>query len=148
MSDWQHTKLIVAELARYLSMPADQALFGREVQSLARREQLLPIYRDWTGFIGINSEGRLFFVDTEEQSSPKVLDSPAFAHVALAQSRVHFPALAPLVPRRAADSRDCPSCGGTGQVVIGGHAIAENVVCACGGLGWLPANVAASTERT
>jgi hypothetical protein len=48
--------------------------------------------------------------------------------------------LAHLAPQRTAGDQNCPHCRGTGRVVLSdGRDAPANVVCYCGGLGWLPA---------
>jgi hypothetical protein len=55
-------------------------------------------------------------------------------HAARAWASRRFPDIRGLAPRRGAESKVCPGCKGTGRLPD----VPENIVCACGGLGWIP----------
>jgi hypothetical protein len=128
-------KVLEAELARYLATGSKKE---PEAHAAAQRHRVLPLFNDFMGCWALDMGGQLVFVpwDAPEELHP-VSDRPvdaAGAHVALGYGSVRFPALAMIRPVRPADAVPCTSCDGTGRLT----GMPENVVCACGGLGWLP----------
>ena len=59
-------------------------------------------------------------------------------NVALYQGSLTYPELKSLIPARPADAKDCPYCAAKGfdPSSLG----KQNIVCYCGGLGWVPAS--------
>ena len=127
--------VLEAELARYLASASKEppaAYAGSE------RHRVLPLFNDFMGCWALDMSGRLVFFtwDAPEELEP-VSERPVDAvgaNAALALGSVRFPALAAIRPVRPADALPCTTCDGTGRLVD----VPENVVCACGGLGWLP----------
>jgi hypothetical protein len=56
----------------------------------------------------------------------------------LHQGSLKHPQLACLVPSRPVGARDCSHCSGTGRLALATTPGLENVICYCGGVGWLP----------
>jgi hypothetical protein len=56
----------------------------------------------------------------------------------LFQGSRKYPELAVLIPARPHDAPDCHFCKGTGREPMSEQLKLENIVCYCGGLGWLP----------
>lgn len=103
------------------------------------KHQILPLYSDWLETYGIMADGsvRKFSADGErsEYDGLRELESwQALAHTLLSGAR-RYPGLAVLVPTRASNAETCEQCRGRGQ--FESH---PSVVCACGGLGWSPAD--------
>jgi hypothetical protein len=128
-------ELLEGELSRYLaSGPTEPqaAYLG------AARHRVLPLFNDFMGCWALDMAGRLVFFAWEEPDMLEpVTDSPVDAigaNAALALGSVRFPALAGIRPVRPADAVPCTSCDGAGRLT----GVPDNVVCACGGLGWLP----------
>ena len=124
-----------AELASYLASGSKEP---PAAYTGAERHRVLPLVNDFMGCWALDMNGRLVFFAWEapEQVEP-VSEDPADAvgaNAALAVGSVRFPALAAIRPVRPADAVRCTTCDGTGRLVD----VPENVVCACGGLGWLP----------
>ena len=122
-------------LDRYI---ADADADPAESRALAARYRLLPIFLDWVGFFGLTVEGQLHFVAWEPPHDAGVVREPHQARVALAAGAEMYPELAFLRPRRPPDAVPCPGCGGTGVVQLDGQVAPPNVICYCGGLGWVP----------
>ena len=59
-------------------------------------------------------------------------------NLVLFQAAKKFPELRPLMPERLATAKDCDFCRGTGIVNELRAELAKDVLCYCGGLGWLP----------
>jgi hypothetical protein len=55
-------------------------------------------------------------------------------HAARAEGGRRFPTISGLAPVRDASARVCASCGGSGKLA----SVPEDIVCECGGVGWVP----------
>ena len=104
----------------------------------AARHHVLPLMDDFMGCWALTMSGELAFVPHED---PDVLDlvrdHPTEAigtHVALAQGSRRYPALVSIRPRRPSDAIPCTNCDGSGHI----RGTPDNIICMCGGLGWLP----------
>jgi hypothetical protein len=126
--------VLEAELARFLAEP-----FGPpQAHTAAARHQVLPLFNDFMGCWALDMDGRLVFcawgaIETVAPVSDHPVDA-AGSNAALALGSRHFPALAAIRPARPSDAVTCTTCDGSGRLAEW----PENVVCACGGLGWLP----------
>jgi hypothetical protein len=128
-------EVLEAELKAYLARAS--ADDPKEYAGV-RRHRVLPLFTDFMGCWALDMDGQLVFFhwDAPEDLKP-VSDHPvdaAGAHAALGYGSVRFSVLAMIRPVRPADAVACTSCDGTGRL----PGVPENVVCACGGLGWLP----------
>jgi hypothetical protein len=124
-----------AELARYLATDSREE---PDAHAGALRHRVLPLFSDFMGCWAVDMAGQLVFFswDAPEEIKP-VSDHPVHAagtHAALGYGSARFPALKMIRPVRPADAVPCTSCDGTGRM----PEVPENIVCACGGLGWLP----------
>jgi hypothetical protein len=129
--------ILEAELATYLaagrSAPAD-------AHAVATHHRVLPLFNDFMGCWALDMDGQLVFCAWEAPDSVELVSEDAVdavgANAALAIGSTHFPALAVIRPTRPADAVHCTNCDGTGRLA----GWPDNIVCACGGLGWLPAS--------
>lgn len=96
---------------------------------------VLPLYPSGLGWYGINLQGEVVFTDGEEPLRVLVEENAVLIHVALFQGGRRFPELNELAPVRKANDLTCPECRGSGV-----HPLAESldVLCLCGGSGWIP----------
>jgi len=128
-------EVLEAELARYLASGSKEP---PAAYAGAARHRVLPLVNDFMGCWALDMAGRLVFFawDTPAEVEP-VSDHPmdaVGANAALALGSARFPALAVIRPVRPADAVPCTTCDGTGRLT----GVPDNVICACGGLGWLP----------
>jgi hypothetical protein len=123
----------------------DETLAGRlrvhpHWATLARRNRVIPVYGDFMGLWVITMAGRLAFISDDEQDVvTPVSDDPSDipgTHVALAQAAIMYKELASFMPPRPPNAAICNSCDGHG-LVSPSH---PNILCECGGAGWLPLN--------
>jgi len=116
----------------------DSAPIQAHARRAAARAQALPLFLgDWFGVIALRLDGEVIWVPDEgEPGDIKVIQDERFRNLGLFQGTKLHPDLAFLVPTRPVDAIDCPTCGGMGKLKF--H---ENVICSCGGLGWLPRKV-------
>jgi len=102
---------------------------------------LLPIFPDWTGFVGLREDGAFYWVSGEDGSMSSAIDDHT-RHLATIIGPELFPELAFLKPEVSPDWVVCSSCGGSGKVVIQGREAPKNVRCSCGGMGKVPPRLA------
>jgi hypothetical protein len=131
-------KAVELALEDYLTHPDEGA---GELLRFARLHHVLPLWTDWVGCIALRPTGHLVFFAWDD---PERLESLGAAgdhdhdrrmvHAARAEGSRRFPSISALAPARDTSARVCPSCGGSGKVA----SVPENIVCECGGLGWVP----------
>ena len=104
----------------------------------ARRHDVLPLWNDFMGCIAIRPDGEVVFFSWDDVGALEVVaeigPDQAMVHAARGFGSRRFPMLAGIAPARGPEARTCGTCKGEG--VIPG--VPENVVCECGGLGWVP----------
>lgn len=131
--DPRQVEASLAELLRDPGATSTDALQAAQVH------RALPLWADWTGCILLRPTGELQFVAWAHPGDAERLGAAgqhdlAMAHAARAVGSRRFPAVVGLAPQRTASARECPSCHGSGRV----DAAPPNLICQCGGLGWLP----------
>lgn len=120
------------EAARALALNQYQHKLSA-LPELARATNCLPIFVDWTAFLGLGANGECLWVDHDE--SPGQLEPVSdLQQLSVLVARAHLvPGLEDLAPRRPFGREDCSQCEGKGYVVVGTF----EMVCRCGGLGWI-----------
>jgi hypothetical protein len=144
----EHSLLIAKLIEGYASESAPNP---PDLRQLAAAERVLPLFVDMGGVIGINTKGDIvafpFDVNAEgevvayplhNEATPRVEADPRVRNIALFQGSKKYPELIALVPAQPDDAHVCPDCGGTGIEPNAAKLKLDNVVCYCGGLGWLP----------
>jgi hypothetical protein len=128
---------MTAEIREALaSFLADTNPVNREVQKLAARFQVLPVTIDWTAFSGLTREGQFVWVEHDPPHTMTPVDGRD-RHLMLARAGLRYKLLSQLIPERSTEAHDCEMCGGTGTPLVAREIGVTNVVCQCGGLGWL-----------
>ncbi len=97
----------------------------------------LPLVTDMGGCIALRPDGAIVTFAWDEPHAFEVVVDDRLRNVALYQGSLKYPEITALVPSRPADAIDCPHCGGAGTPLLAGNTI-PNVICFCGGLGWVP----------
>jgi hypothetical protein len=134
----EHSLLIAKLIEEYVS---ESALNPPDLRQLAAAERVLPLVTDMGGVIAINVRGDIVifpFDVNAEKVTPKVGQDLRIRNMALFQGSKKYPELIALVPSKPDDSHICPDCGGTGVEPNAAKLKLDNVICYCGGLGWLP----------
>lgn len=106
------------------------------LKTLAERYQVLPVFVGWTAFYGLQVDGQIIVVPTEEEGDAEPELDERIKRMAVFRGAKKYPELKPLVPKRPAGSPDCSYCEGRGQIDFPGVE-PDTIVCYCGGLGWL-----------
>lgn len=129
------TESIQARIKEILapSSPADEQL-----RSVVATHNVLPLALDWGGGYAIRPDGETvsFLWDTINRC--QVEKESRIRNMALFQGSRKYPELKELVPSKTSDDIDCPHCDGTGIEPMSVKLGAGNIVCYCGGLGWIP----------
>ncbi|HEY7545099.1 MAG TPA: hypothetical protein VID27_09465 [Blastocatellia bacterium] len=105
----------------------------------ATRFNALPLCVDWGKCWAVRTDGEVI-VFTHEEAEPcaEAECDERMRNVALYQGSLTYPELETLVPARPDDAKDCPYCAAKG---FDPSSLEEkNIVCYCGGLGWIPAS--------
>lgn len=98
-----------------------------------RRHGFLPLHLGWTEVLGVLPDGKL--VRWPHEDAPDSLEElvePFWRRVALVQGARTYPNLGLKFPERPDGAADCLVCGGRGQFPA-----RPEVICACGGTGWV-----------
>lgn len=102
------------------------------LRKCVRASSFLPLYIGWNATLGITSDERIVRLRNEDDPcEPQPVAEPFSQRLAIAQGAKKYPSLITLL-ERPVDAVDCPSCGGVGEI-----AGAPQIVCECGGCGWL-----------
>jgi hypothetical protein len=126
--------LVVQRIAEFLADTTPEHIYDRN--SVAR-ENVLPLFFDWTGFMALRPDGHVIFVD--EMRPSIVQTQERVRNIALFAGSQRYPEIQALIVVRSPDAIDCPHCGGAGRMSLPTAIVhLPNLGCYCGGLGWLP----------
>ncbi len=144
----EQSALISKLIADYITGPAPDP---NNLRQLAAAESVLPLQVDMGGVVAINARGdiisfpftlkasgEIVAFPLDEAEHPRLESDPRIRNVALFQGSKKYPELKDLVPTKPDDARVCPHCGGTGIDPYATKLKMDNIVCYCGGLGWIP----------
>ena len=109
---------------------------------------LRPVWADWVGGFGLTPEHAVVYIEHHSETAPEPVEELHLRQVTLFNASRRYPELAGLAPVRSPDDPTCPHCGGSGVLRrLDGRPAPDNVVCFCGGMGWLPAGYDAAGPR-
>lgn len=114
---------------------ADSSPDPMNLRRIAAELQVLPLVPDMGGCYAIRSNGEVVSFSWDAPSDVRAEEDPRIRNMAIFQGSRKYPILQSLVPHKPADALECPHCRGTGKLP---EPMPENVICYCGGLGWLP----------
>jgi len=106
------------------------------LKDLAQQADVLPLFQDWSAFLGLGPLGQCLWVE-EESSIGRTEPVTELLHLAILLARCNqVEGLEGLVPTRPLERASCPHCSGRGKLLVAGGKVEAG--CLCGGLGWLP----------
>lgn len=108
------------------------------VRQLAAEKNVLPLLLDFGGMCAIDSAGDILSFVWDDTEHPQIESDPRIRNVALFQGGKKYPELNNLIPPKPDDASVCPHCRGTGIDPYATKLHLDNIVCYCGGLGWIP----------
>ena len=109
-----------------------------DLRELAAELRVLPIVLDMGGCYCLRSDSEIFSFIWDESRDLRVEREERIRNLVFFQAAKKFAELEPLTPIRPATAHDCDFCRGTGVVNDLSPELVRNVLCFCGGLGWLP----------
>lgn len=101
------------------------------------RLNALPILFDMGGCFAVRPNGEVVSFAWDERDDVRVEDDLRIRNLALFQGSKKYPELEDLI-EKPSDATECPDCKGTGREPTAVKLGLDNLVCYCGGLGWLP----------
>ena len=107
------------------------------MRELARDLNLLPVVLDMGGCYGLRSDGEVLWFTWDEPFQLNYESDVRLQNLVLFQAGKKFPQLERLAPCRPIDAHECEYCHGTGIVDLPAELV-TNMLCFCGGLGWVP----------
>ena len=123
------------------SLPSSGIRMPDGLPGLARRLGVLPLTWDMGGCAALRPTGEIVTWIWDEESKASVEAGPLERNRALLQGAAKYPSLRPFLPVRPADAETCRDCSGTGKLSGLPESFPGQLVCFCGGAGWLPAGV-------
>ena len=108
-----------------------------ELRKLVTHECVLPLLCDMGGVLAINVSGEIRSFLWDDLLHGQVESDMRIRNLALFQGSKKYPELAALI-EKPKEARVCPHCGGSGKDPYAEKLNADNIVCYCGGLGWIP----------
>lgn len=128
--------VIIAERVREYDIPSDE-IFNRAIKA-ALEIGALPILSDAGGIFALRPDGEIISILWDEPEKMRVESDQRIRNIALQQGSEKYPELKELVSARPDNAQTCPHCQGTGVEPFSAKHNIGNVVCYCGGLGWIP----------
>lgn len=126
---------VESEIKRYLADPNPQQPY---LLGFVEHHQVLPLLVDWNGFFGLRPNGDILLILHDDRPvEVELVEDSRIRRIALSQGTKKYAWVGELIPSRPSDAVACSGCGGSGQIIIGG--IVTEIICYCGGLGWLEA---------
>jgi len=104
------------------------------VRPSVEKLNFLPLYLGWVAALGVRPDGSFVRWDHEDdRETVKPLNDAYLERMAICGGALKYPELAALIPQRPALAIECSLCKGGGRI----EGVPENVICQCGGLGWM-----------
>jgi hypothetical protein len=106
------------------------------IGEVARSADCLPVFVDWTAFLGLGLGGVCLWVEHDDTHG-KVEPVDDLVHLSILVSHAaRVKGLEALLPKRPPARSDCEQCSGRGTIMVKDMELG----CSCGGLGWRPAS--------
>jgi hypothetical protein len=86
-----------------------------QAKHIVRRHQVLPLFVDMGGLVGIRSDATLVQFDWKQRPGEAFSPEQHLGTIALVLGAKKYSILAHLVPERPPMAQDCGRCGGTGR---------------------------------
>ena len=109
-----------------------------DLRTIAQELKVLPLMLDWGGCFALQANGEIVSFLWDDERNVRQEKDARIRNLALFQGSKKYPELIALIPARSPEARTCPVCDGTGVAPIAVELKLDNLVCGCGGLGWIP----------
>jgi hypothetical protein len=100
--------------------------------------RVLPLLFGIDGGHGIRIDGEIIKYLVEDPQAWEIESDERIRKIALFQGSKLYEEMGELLPRRDSTSQVCPQCNGSGTPPGISSQEQGNVICYCGGLGWIP----------
>jgi len=133
-------KTIEATIEAYVSNPEPHLVNvdpSLNMRQLAAELKILPVVLDMGGCFCLRSDGEIVSFIWDEPHQLRAEGEERIRNLVLFQAAKKFPELEELTPSRPTTALDCDFCKGTGIVIDLPPNLARDILCFCGGLGWL-----------
>ena len=111
-------------------------LHMKELQRTAEKYELLPVGFNWDPCC-ITPAGEVVVFSWDDHEDYRIETDQRLINGILYQGIKKYPELSELMPVRTENDLECDFCHGKGTVPFAATDV-SNIVCFCGGLGWLP----------
>lgn len=143
MQDEVEKPIISSELRRLIEsklrlLMDDLAPDHAYLRQVATDRHALLLCADMGGGLALRPNGEVISFQWERSDSLEIENDPRIRNLALFQGSKRFPELEQLIPLRPTGAKTCPYCHGTGVAPEAATLGIDNIVCYCGGLGWVP----------
>jgi hypothetical protein len=109
-----------------------------DLRRIAAQMLVLPILLDMGGCYALRPGGELISFAWDDEKDHRTEQDRRIRNIALHQGSKKYPELKELISNKTVDDIDCPHCNGTGTLPINEELGVKNILCYCGGLGWIP----------
>jgi len=109
-----------------------------QLRAVVLKLNVLPLVLDMGGCLAIKPEGEIISFAWDSEMDIQIELDERIRNIALFQGTAKYPELKAMIPARTKDAVDCPHCNGTGIEPLATELQITNIVCYCGGLGWIP----------
>ena len=128
---------IIELIQKFIEHP-DDSLHTKELKEIVAKSKLLPLAFCWNPCC-INPNGEIFLLDCDNFNDQQLETNTRIINGILFQGIKKYPELRELMPIRSDDDIDCSHCHGTGIEPLAKELnLTDNIICWCGGLGWIP----------
>jgi hypothetical protein len=124
--------------ARIEGIISDFSSAATSLRNIASELNALPVYLDGGGGLALKPNGGIVEFSWEHPKDAQPIDDLRVVNIALFQGSKKYPELKSLIPLRPPNATVCPYCQGTGYPTSASGSNVENIVCYCGGVGWIP----------
>ena len=108
------------------------------LRAVAAELNALPLLLDMGGCYAIRPDGEIISFAWDDEKNFQVEQDRRTKNIALYEGSQKYPELSELLSARRSEDQDCPHCNGTGSLPINAKLGVKNILCYCGGLGWIP----------
>lgn len=125
---------------RIRALSEDPAYVSRGWDLLFGRLRALPLLLEASGFLALRLDGHVITADWDSEAEVKIETNRRIIDLALLRGVRRYPdlGLEQFLPKKPESPTPCPHCAGTGVEPYAAKHRIPNVVCSCGGLGWIP----------
>ena len=127
----------ISELIQKFANHPQDLTHTKNLQETVAKLDALPMAFNFDCY-AIKPSGKIIVFEVDNSNSFEVETNPRIINTVLFQGIKKFSELKELMPVRSADDIDCSACNGTGVNPIAEKLKTENIICWCGGLGWIP----------